>query len=221
MQSINLSILILTHNRPELFQRAIASVLDNLPDFPIEILVNNDSRDISEVYSMSTDITYFYEQSQVLSNLYSLLYNNARGEFIYFLEDDDYLLPGFFDNIDLTYDVNFFEYMSYPLIRILGVAQAYRLIAKSRKINHKDNLKMFIKEFDDEEFQLGQILFRKSKLPLLPSGNNIYNDYKMLCMLANANCSFKYVHAPLWVQTTDGNDNISFPCLNIDDRFKS
>ena len=46
-----LSILILTHNRPQLFKRALTSVLNNLPDYEIEILVNNDSQDIEEIYS--------------------------------------------------------------------------------------------------------------------------------------------------------------------------
>ena len=53
---MKLSILILTHNRPKLFKRCIKSVIKNLPDFDIEILVNNDSNDIEEVYRAQGEI---------------------------------------------------------------------------------------------------------------------------------------------------------------------
>ena len=73
--------------------------------------------------------------------------------------------------------------------------------------------------FDDEEFQLGQILFKKNKLKKFPEGNNIHNDVELFKQLANAGCSFKYIDKQTWVQTTDGKDNISFPNFNKDERF--
>ena len=58
-----LSILILTHNRPTLFKRCISSVIDNFIEsqFDIEVIVNNDTRDITEVYDDRFDIRYMYE----------------------------------------------------------------------------------------------------------------------------------------------------------------
>jgi glycosyltransferase involved in cell wall biosynthesis len=58
---MKLSILILTHNRPILFKRCINSVLNNLPNFDIEILVNNDSKDITEIYHDNVNIFYYYK----------------------------------------------------------------------------------------------------------------------------------------------------------------
>ena len=55
-----LSILILTHNRPLLFERCINSVLRNLPNYEIEILVNNDTNDIKEIYSDKVSIKFIF-----------------------------------------------------------------------------------------------------------------------------------------------------------------
>ena len=56
---MKLSILILTHNRPLLFERCINSVLNNLPNYDIEILVNNDSNDITEIHNDKVNIYYY------------------------------------------------------------------------------------------------------------------------------------------------------------------
>ena len=104
---MKLSILILTHNRPKLFTRCITSVLNILPEYKVEILVNNDTNDIQEVYDNKVNIRYFYEQKNDLSDIYKFLYNTAKGEFIYFLEDDDYLKPNFFNGLDFGYDINY------------------------------------------------------------------------------------------------------------------
>ena len=82
---MKLSILILTHNRPKLFKRCIDSVIKNLPDFDIEILVNNDSNDIEEVYSENITIKYFYKKYKELGETYRFLYFESKGEYIFFL----------------------------------------------------------------------------------------------------------------------------------------
>ena len=93
---MKLSILILTHNRPSLFKRCITSVLNNLPNYNIEILVNNDSNDISEVYSDKVDISYFYKKTEKLTDIYKFLFDQSKGEYIFYLEDDDYIRSNFF-----------------------------------------------------------------------------------------------------------------------------
>ena len=67
---MKLTICILSHNRPVLFNRAIESVLSAPRDFDIEILVNNDTQDITEVQSSSVEISYTYLKSEDLSELY-------------------------------------------------------------------------------------------------------------------------------------------------------
>lgn len=216
---MKLSILILTHNRPKLFTRAISSVLDNLPEYDIEILANNDTDDIDEIYDDRVSIQYHYFQHDDLSCVYKYLFDLATGEFIYYLEDDDYIMRNFFSSLDLTVDINFMEYISEPLIEDLGPYHSFKKIAKSRDIDHKNNAKVFVDQFDDEEFQLGQIVFRKTLVSSFPTGNNICNDYVLFKHIAKCESILKYIYEPTWVQTTDGHDNISFPNLNTDERF--
>ena len=141
---MKLSILILTHNRPKLFTRAISSVLDNLPEYDIEILANNDTDDIDEIYDDRVSIQYHYFQHDDLSCVYKYLFDLATGEFIYYLEDDDYIMRNFFSSLDLTVDINFMEYISEPLIEDLGPYHSFKKIAKSRDIDHKNNAKVFL-----------------------------------------------------------------------------
>jgi len=189
-----ISILILTHNRPKLFERAIKSVLDNLPDYPVEIIVNNDSNDIEEI----SGATYYYEKHEDLSHTYKFLLDKATQEYIYFLEDDDYLLPKFFSKLDFSYDINFINY---------------------RHEDVNEAIERFNREFaiEEEDFQFGQIVFKKSLVTKVPSGNIETNDWVFFNTLKG---STKLISDILWVQTTDGNDNISFPELNVDDRFR-
>jgi len=188
-----ISILILTHNRPKLFERTIKSVLDNLPDYLVEILVNNDSKDIKEIEGA----TYFYEKHEDLSKTYKFLLDKATQEYVYFLEDDDYLLPNFFDNLDFNYDINFINYKHENIQE--AITRHYREF-----------------EIEEEDFQLGQIVFKKSLINKFPTGNIVTNDWTLFKSLKG---SIKLIPEVLWVQTTDGKDNISFPELNVDSRY--
>lgn len=189
MARIDLSILILTHNRPELFKRALNSVLKlNLEN--VEILVNNDSSDISE----SKEYKLFRVKSENLSEIYFNLFKNAKGKYIYFLEDDDYLLEGFkeFYNEVLEKDYDF------------GIAKYL-----------KHNLKPT--KFNKEDFQLSQVIFKKIKITKFPFDNDIENDYKLY--INNKNDNTLESNKVIFKQTIDGKDNISFKCFNKDKRF--
>lgn len=189
MSRIDLSILILTHNRPKLFERCLNSVLKlNLEN--IEILVNNDSDDISE----SSDYTLYRVKSQNLSEIYFNLFKNAKGKYIYFLEDDDYLLEGFKDFYNEVLENN----------SDFGIAKYL-----------KHNLKPM--KFNKEDFQLSQVIFKKSKITKFPFDNNIENDYKLY--INNKNDNTLVSNKVIFKQTTDGKDNISFKCFNKDKRF--
>jgi len=183
---MDISILILTHNRPKLFHRCLKSVLNQIPkNIKIEILVNNDSDDISEI--KHNLVKYFYKKLP-LGEIYRFLFSEASGEFVYFLEDDDYLLSNFFNKINLNYDLNYGNYA---------------------KVNTRPK-----KNYFENDFQFGQILFKKILLPLdkFPITNNLDNDYKIFKLLKNKNMykTNKY----FFRQTTDGKDNISFKEFN-------
>lgn len=216
---MKISILIPTHNRPKLFRRALRSVLCALPDYQIEIIVNNDTSDISEIYSPNVNIKYYYNEYNDISHIYHFLYNMAAGEYIYYLEDDDFLNRSFFNKIDFTFDINYMEYISEPLIRERGFYASHKSISINRE--HVDNncAYSFVNKFDDEEFQLGQILFRKDLVDKFPEGNNINNDLTLLKNIAKPGVTINYIMDQLWTQTTDGRDNISFPEYNTDERF--
>lgn len=188
-----LSILILTHNRPKLFIRAIQSVLNNLPEYPVEIIVNNDSKDIEEIEGA----TYYYEKHEDLSETYKFLLDKATNEFIYYLEDDDYLLPEFFNKLDFNYDINFINYKHE------NITEAVERTKRPFSI-------------EEEDFQLGQVVFKKSLVNKFPKGNIVENDWILFKSLKG---TLKLIPEILWVQTTDGKDNISFPELNIDNRY--
>lgn len=189
---MKLSILILTHNRPELFKRCINSVLRNKPE-NVEILVNNDSNDIEEL----DGATYFYNRSEDISDLYKFLFDKAKGEFIWFLEDDDYAVKKIYENIFVKQNT-IFRYVPFT--------------------GAKDYIDFWNRNTFDYNFQLSQMVFRKKDLTIFPTLNNLQNDLKIY-KTVNANNQFIHINIPIYYQTTDGKDNISFYQFNKDERF--
>lgn len=213
---MKLSVLILTHKRPHLFTRAINSVLLNRPE-GVEIIVNNDTRDITEV--KGHNIEYHYENDDDISKLYQLLFEKARGEYIYYLEDDDYTLPNFYSSVDYKHDIYYLEYLSKPVIETNGMKSA---VLQSQVNKHLKELEMtsFVNSIDYEHFQLGQILFKHELVKKFPTGNVLHNDKELFIEASKHAQTFKYIDRPTWMQTLDGCDNISYPTLNTDSRFK-
>ena len=73
-----ISILIPTHNRPLLFKRCINSVLNQNTEVEYQILVNNDSGDIEEIYHDKIHIEYFYKHYSDLSLVYIHLFDSSK-----------------------------------------------------------------------------------------------------------------------------------------------
>ena len=215
---MKISVLILTHNRPELFQRCLKSLIHayNKVDtytkgvLDLEIIVNNDSRDIEEVYT--DHIKYQYVQSDNLSDIYRSLFERASGEYIYFLEDDDVLSVDFFHELSkCPEDILYFNYVPHEWQPSFVPFLEYT----SRKGMTKEE---FLDGYDDEHFQFGQICFKKKCLDIkdFPTDNTLQNDFEIFKKL---NGSFRTVPKFLYRQTTDGGDNISFRELNKDSRW--
>lgn len=193
---MKISILILTHNRPKLFSRCINSILKNKPSYA-EILVNNDSKDISEINGAE----YYYENANYISVLYKSLFDKAKGEYIYFLEDDDYVLPNFWKEIEKIDQKCTYVYEYIPLARF------------------SEYSKMFKKDINFEvNFQLSQCVFLKESIHTFPTGNCLQNDYALF-LESSSRTDIIYTDTPIFVQTIDGKDNISFPQFNKDSRF--
>lgn len=216
---MKISICIPTHNRPQLFKRALQSVLSQNVEHEYDIHVNNDSHDIDEVYSDTVQIHYSYYQPDDLSQIYKKLLDDAKGEFVYFLEDDDYLNSNFFEKLDLSYDINYMLYISKPHIDEVGIRGMLDRQNINSHLLNVDRHREFVDGYNDIYFQLGQIIFRKDMVINFPEGNHLNNDYIFFESCFHKNTTIKYINNQLWTQTIDGSDNISFPRLNNDDRF--
>jgi len=205
-----ISVLIPTHNRPLLFKRCINSILNQNTDVEYEILVNNDSRDIEETHHDKISIKYFYNHYSDLSLVYKHLFNSAKYPYVFYLEDDDYLLPNFFKHLDFTVDINFCEYISLPHIDE-SISTALERQKINKQYSHFTDPKKFIDYANTKYFQLSQLCaFKKNLLKEFPIGNNIENDLMLFKNISKNAESFKYIAKKLWVQTTHGRDNISF-----------
>lgn len=193
-----MSILILTHKRPELFHRCLLSALKDIPA-NIEILVNNDSRDIIEI--PHSQVKYFYENPEHLSDKYKLLLDKSTGEYIYYLEDDDYLVQNFY-KIVLPYlkDYDIIGGNYYPTWNDEWVMRCTSSMSNSFNL-------------DGAELQLGQFIMRRSiaRTFQFAKDSHIHNDKRLVQHVYSLSKNPININKVLYFQTTDGGDNISFP----------
>ena len=208
---MKISVLIPTHNRPQLFKRCIESVITAYKHYNVdlEILVNNDSRDIQELYSDL--VQYEYNQSDDLSDIYRGLFGRASKEYVYFLEDDDIMSKEFFYEISrFKEDIFYFNYIPFEW--------HHHFISFFEYTGKKGTKEEFLDGYDDHNFQFGQICFKKECLDIkdFPTGNNVHNDFEVFRKLRG---SFRTIPKFLYRQTIDGGDNISFRHTEKDDKW--
>jgi len=202
---IKLSVLILTHNRPDLFQRCLHSVLSQVPEeFPIEIIVNNDSNDIREI--QDSRVTYHYRKFAHLSHIYEFLLKESKGEYVYFLEDDDYLANDFFSKFPLQGNLIAGNYMPCH-------DRENMLEYSMMNLNDVVDSEIFIERLDHKRLQLGQHIFKRDTIIDFdfPSDSEIANDVILVIHAARNAGHVNTINRVLYHQTQDGGDNISFP----------
>ena len=200
---MKLSILMPTHNRPKLFSRALTSILLQIvPD--VEVIVNNDSCDITEV--PHPQVKYFYNKFEHLSGVYQFLVEQSKGEYVYFLEDDDYVTAGL-TTMELRGDLIAGNYMPmYDYAR--NILVKCMSLYKPGSPSYDD----FIRHTDWLHLQLGQFIFKRTCIDGFPypPNSNIHND-ELLVRFAAANAKrITTTSRVLYYQTIDGGDNISF-----------
>ena len=198
---MNLSVLILTHNRPKLFTRCLLGLLAQVPT-GVEIIVNNDSNDISEI--AHPQVTYYYNKFDSLCGVYKFLLETATKEYVYYLEDDDYLANEFF-NIALDYDLSVGNY--YPTYNVPDFLKYLQL--------YNDDVvtpKEFVDNLDIENLQLSQHIFKREHILDFDfkMDSNIHNDTKLVVHAASKAATIKTMNKVFYFQTIDGGDNISF-----------
>lgn len=204
--STKLSILILTHNRPQLFRRCLKSVIENkfyanVAD-SIEILVNNDSNDIQEI--TGSNIKYFYNtfegESNQLTKKYKFLLDSAVGEYVFFLEDDDYLLKDGLQKI--------WNSISDSKLKLIK-----HLYMTNERFKSRIEMIKFIQECKD--FQLCQVVFNRELLNSIefPEIDRLDNDYLIFKRCLRKCQNHEYLNNKVFIYrlTFDGGDNISVP----------
>ena len=202
---MHLSILILTHNRPKLFTRCLESVLAQITP-GVEVLVNNDSCDITEIDH--PQVKYFYYSSGSLCEKYKFLLEISQGEYVYYLEDDDYLHKDFLTT-RLDADLIVGNYCpTYETPDLLTFMSLY-----------KDSLltsNEFLDRLNTEHLQLSQHIYKRECIANFefPMDSDIHNDIKLTIHAALQAKSIKTLNRVFYYQTIDGGDNISFPQVN-------
>jgi glycosyltransferase involved in cell wall biosynthesis len=199
---MKLSILILTHNRPKLFKRCLESVLDQITP-NVEILVNNDSCDIEEIDH--PQVKYYYCNPNSLCEIYKFLLEQSQGEYVYYLEDDDYLTKDFL-SIKLDADLIVGNY--YPTYKTADI-----LISMTMYKDAEITSQQFITNLNTEHLQLSQHIYTRSHIADFdfPMDSNIHNDIRLTLHAASKTKTIHTLNKVFFYQSTDGGDNISFP----------
>jgi hypothetical protein len=168
----------------------------------VEVIVNNDSNDITEI--KHPGVTYHYKKYDSLSEVYEFLLNQATGNHVYFLEDDDFLYEGFF-NVELDADLlcgNYFPtYKPHHLLDYIG---HYR--------NETFDFESFCEHMSLWHVQLSQFIFKRSTITDFDfvCDNNVHNDIRLALHSAQRAKSIRSTSKVFFNQTVDGGDNISF-----------
>jgi glycosyltransferase involved in cell wall biosynthesis len=199
---MKLSILILTHNRPNLFTRCLSSVLNQITD-DVEVIVNNDSNDITEI--RHPQVTYHYNKFSSLCEVYQFLLAEAKGEYVYFLEDDDYLSETFLQN--LSYDTDMFVGNYFPMYDTADKLVLPRIYTDAQLSPGE-----FLENLNEEHLQLSQHVYKRSTIVdfEFPRDSHINNDILLTRHAARNSQLIETSKHILYCQTIDGGDNISF-----------
>jgi glycosyltransferase involved in cell wall biosynthesis len=101
---MRISIVICTHNRPELLSRALNSIIAQKSSSLKEIIVVNDGSEKSYQHILSEYVNYIayyeYAKSRGVSFARNYGIEKSSGEWILFLDDDDELAHGYIDELN-------------------------------------------------------------------------------------------------------------------------
>lgn len=93
MISKNITIAICTYNRPLLLKKCIESVLMQNTDYDYEVIViDNDARKTAQevVEKYKSRVQYYFQPLKGLSYARNMAISKANGEFLLFIDDDEY-----------------------------------------------------------------------------------------------------------------------------------
>lgn len=160
-----ISIIIPTHNRESMCKRAIASVISQTY-FNFEVIVSNDSEvDYDTLGSFIFEhpkVTYYKKDPEGYDKNYMFLADKATGDYLYCLEDDDYLI----DKNILSKCMTLIE--KYPDVNAVLMNSALdfkEAISKNKVFKERYSNEELFEIFPEisDNFQFGQVL-AKSKI---------------------------------------------------------
>lgn len=133
-----LSICIPTYNREKYLKRALESICAVIDTLDVKVYVQDNASDDGTEHMIEQYITdkIIYGRNKVnvggVKNI-NLLFNKAEGEYVFFLTDDDYLLPGGLDRLVNFIKEYFPDFVSSDLITYLEKShQVYLYTAMDR-----------------------------------------------------------------------------------------
>jgi len=93
-----ISVIIPTANRPKYLLRAIESTLEGVASYDVEVIVvpngtDQSWRDVLGAFKYNSSVKVFPIEEANANTARNVGLNNARGDYIRFLDDDDYLYP--------------------------------------------------------------------------------------------------------------------------------
>lgn len=151
------SVILTTYNRSQLLARAIRSVLQqNFTEFELVIVDDHSSDNTRQVIAEFSDDRIIYicqTENQGVSTSRNTGIQQAKGEYICFLDDDDEYLPAFLKEIN-----HFLEKRNEPFVGLIwtGIKKIY---TANNLANEKERVETQLFTLDSEKFFLMQVLF--------------------------------------------------------------
>lgn len=197
------SIIITTYNRRELFERAFKSAVNqNFDDYEIVVVNNGDDKveDIIEKNKNNREvrlINYNEKKSPAISANIGI--KNAYGEWICFLDDDDEILPYYFEEINKNIEPK------DNWLLIIGI------LKKGRRERTLLDKKSLLKNFKDRPFKKllripyffkwAQVIKKEIYEQLGYFDENFSNaeDVDFILRMSLHNYDFKLIERPLYI----------------------
>lgn len=150
-----ISIIIPTYNRSTALPRAINSVLEQTSDLWELIIVDDGSYDdtfeIIKIFLKYPKVQYYYQDNKGVSSARNYGASNAIGEFLIFLDSDDFLFPELISEIQ-DLNLNKFDLICWEVLKTCDGEQ--KLWKPKRLDSMYNHLKVL--------FLAGSVAYRKS-----------------------------------------------------------
>lgn len=211
--SVKVSVCVSVHNTSKLLPRCIDSIINQTFEDLEIVLVNNGSTDNSEAIMYDYKANYPQKRIKIISQEDRGLaqgrqsgVNNAEGEYIAFLDADDFLLP---QAIDKMYLAARKENADIIEIQTQRDGEIISSIFNGKKDSHEVLRRLFMGD-SNIPWMLWLRLYKRNLFhkPVLPkSYTNNEDNFALPCLLYNASSIF-YIKEPLHEYSTDNVDSV-------------